>query len=874
VAIGAKPIESPLKRDKDFPMLEYFDVSLQDDFFVNALQRDLSKLAKDVHGCSALKMQNSNDSSTSFIRVPRTQRMGTFLKRAKKTKWVHSLLDAMLPQTTFYEDHELDVDVGDELGVTRNDAARWLIYVLGRDFADEFVIAAEKLSMPCHSRAKFDAEETQALFKDCNLGTQTQKLLRQHLRDKLGSQLLASDCKIKKLGDGAVPPETSRVVIDQNTTIDYYTKPMDKVIKNKIIEVLDIVPEECKNKLHLQIAIGGDHGKGAFQEGMELLLTNQDDGTEYWREVVRLAEVECKKDTSDVLKKTVIKSLNEALDRMLEVAVCTGETDDGCLRIFCERNSTENIEEGKGTNDVSLCTYASFGPTPTNPDDKLVCEIDFRIMIVGDLALYAMLLGKEDNSNRSCWLCKLLPAEWQKKALTGELWTMEDLIAAAGDDLEALVKEHPLLRRIGPDRFGIPLLHLLLGVANDLLTNFLTFVDARDGLGLNVTGQLKDAYTKEWKALDTYNDMKEALTLFGLIKGGEMAELRLTRCQLNEWMRQTVEFSLADRREMGKEKTEIAKKIKEIEGEKKKLDKEHEKAKLELNMAKQSRVGIQDELQEQQTSEGWVPTPLRVRIEKEALKPFLIENAAYWGKLVGNGCRRLFGNATAIFNIIRNILEEEGERKNMDAVGMENVKVRCRVTRDAMILFDGFFSLLQETATKVMSESELKTKLTLAGRYVAGAMQLWRSLQMSVTPKAHACETHAVQKIKTTEEWVERLHQEHLRDKVRVRSMRDKAKKFSHISRWEQANRSPKIKQLVIDIHERRSLTKETKEKRAQTAKRKRQEKSGEDKEENKRMRTEEERKKIRSDTLETYINPDNKLPTALQENVRESRLV
>jgi hypothetical protein len=854
-------------------MLEYFDVSLQDDFFVNALQRDLSKLAKDVHGCSAIEMQNVNDSSTCFVRVPRTQTMGTFLKRASKTKWVHSVLDAMLPQTTYFEDHELDVDVGDELGVTRNDAARWMIYVLGRDFADEFVIAAEKLSMPCHSRAKFDAEETQALFKDCNLGTQTQKLLRQHLRDKLGTQLLASDCKIKKLGDGAVPPETAKVVIDQDTTIDYYTKPMDKVIENKILEVMEIVPEECKNLLHLQVAVGGDHGQGAYQEGMELLLTNKNDGTEYWREVVRLAEVECKKDTSDVLKKTVINSLNEALDRMLAVAVCTGERNDGRLRIFCQRNATEDTEEGDSTED-SLCSYATFRANPLNPNDELVCEIEFRIVVVGDLALYAMLLGKEDNSNRSCWLCKLLPAEWQKKALSGEIWTMEMLIAAASDESETLVKEPPLLKRIAPDRYGVPLLHLLLGVANDLLANFLSFVDARDGLGLNVTGQLKDAYTKEWKALDNYNDIKEALTLFGLIKGGEMAELRLTRSQLNEWMRQTTEFSLADRKEMGKDKTELAKRIKEIEGEKKKLDKEHEKAKVELNEAKQSRAGIQDELQEQQTSDGWVPTPLRVRIEREALKPFLIENAAYWGKLVGNGCRRLFGNATAIFNIIKSILEEEGQKNKMDAVGMENFKVRCQVTRDAMILFDGFFSLLQETASRAMSELELKGKLTLAERYVAGAMQLWRSLQMSVTPKAHACETHAVQKIKTTEEWVERLHQEHLRDKVRVRSMRDKAKKFSHISRWEQANRSPKIKQLVIDIHERRSLTKETKEKRAQTAKRKRQESSGEDQEDNKRMRTEEERKKIRSDTLENYINPVDKLPTALQENIRESRLV
>ena len=63
----------------------------------------------------------------------------------------------------------MDVDVGDELGGTRKDSARWLIYLLGREYKDKFVIAAEKLMMPCHTRATFNAEETQALFKDYNL---------------------------------------------------------------------------------------------------------------------------------------------------------------------------------------------------------------------------------------------------------------------------------------------------------------------------------------------------------------------------------------------------------------------------------------------------------------------------------------------------------------------------------------------------------------------------------------------------------------------------------------------------------------------------------------------------------------------------------
>ena len=101
--------------------------------------------------------------------------------------------------------------------------------------------------------------------------------------------------------------------------------------------------------------------------------------------------------------------------------------------------------------------------------------------------------------------------------------------------------------------------------------------------------------------------------------------------------------------------------------------------------------------------------------------------------------------------------------------------------------------------------------------------------------------------------------------------MRDKARKFAHISRWEQANRNSKIDQLIQEIHHNRALKEETKVKRDAAAKRKRAQSEGGDDEQ--RMRTHEERQKIRKDTLENFVEPTRKLPTALEENVRENRL-
>ena len=148
-------------------------------------------------------------------------------------------------------------------------------------------------------------------------------------------------------------------------------------------------------------------------------------------------------------------------------------------------------------------------------------------------------------------------------------------------------------------------------------------------------------------------------------------------------------------------------------------------------------------------------------------------------------------------------------------------------------------------------------------------MQLWHALSTSVTPKAHITESHVADKIpvKTSEEWVERLHQQHLRDMRRVRNLREKAKQFSHISRWEQANRSPKIEKVIEGIKKSRELPEATKEKRMIGVKRKREEKVGTN-----IMTRLEDREEIRIKTMHEFQPPTNRLPTAMEENIRENR--
>ena len=105
--------------------------------------------------------------------------------------------------------------------------------------------------------------------------------------------------------------------------------------------------------------------------------------------------------------------------------------------------------------------------------------------------------------------------------------------------------------------------------------------------------------------------------------------------------------------------------------------------------------------------------------------------------------------------------------------------------------------------------------------------------------------------------------------------MQDMARKFAHISRWEQANRNARTDALVHKIHESLAIKQETKDKRIDT-KRKREELAEQDDSViNRKIRKlpNEQRQKNRKDTLEGFVAPTKKLPTALEENIRENRL-
>ena len=178
-------------------------------------------------------------------------------------------------------------------------------------------------------------------------------------------------------------------------------------------------------------------------------------------------------DNADVLRKTIIPPLEEALSLMLKGKVATGTDPDGMLALFCDADGE---------------TTWSFDPD-TSPGTEWteLARFPFRVLVTGDLAFYAMLLGKENENGHHCPLCKLTHSNWQDvDHERSEHWTLEELQrvgeqAAAGYKRLFGVICQPLSKYIAPDRFMFPPLHVKLGF-NTLLSRFYDFVDSLDGM--------------------------------------------------------------------------------------------------------------------------------------------------------------------------------------------------------------------------------------------------------------------------------------------------------------------------------------------------------------------------------------------------------
>jgi hypothetical protein len=82
-------------------------------------------------------------------------------------------------------------------------------------------------------------------------------------------------------------------------------------------------------------------------------------------------------------------------------------TSDGSFSLYKKRNSDADAEpEYSGGFNIA-------DTDGTSDDDVLVKTVPIRVIVTGDLAFYAIVLGMENHSGSWCWLCLLSKAQWE-----------------------------------------------------------------------------------------------------------------------------------------------------------------------------------------------------------------------------------------------------------------------------------------------------------------------------------------------------------------------------------------------------------------------------------------------------------------------------
>jgi hypothetical protein len=157
------------------------------------------------------------------------------------------------------------------------------------------------------------------------------------------------------------------------------------------------------NIKRIDFIAGADHGAGAFVAGCKIVIvyesrdqptisipTPKSGSVPHEQSIVfdvSLAEVICRKDTSDLIQKTIGKELTAGFKTIAQKQLTIGL--DGDDEIRCSFGGGDSLSK-------------AFNP-------------DTNLYVTGDLAFYAMVLGRESSSSSRCFMCRMSAKDFSKR---------------------------------------------------------------------------------------------------------------------------------------------------------------------------------------------------------------------------------------------------------------------------------------------------------------------------------------------------------------------------------------------------------------------------------------------------------------------------
>ncbi len=228
------------------------------------------------------------------------------------------------------------------------------------------------------------------------------------------------------------------------------------------------------------------------------------------------------------------------------------------------------------------------------------------------------------------------------------------------------------------------------------------------------------------------------------------------------------------------------------------------KKKTELS---QNNTAAKVEVTKVEKETGKYSKPIRQGFESILAKDWNIKRPSWHGgDILGNECRKLMACARLILDQLKAFLLEKLEEDGGSERAKREVAKRCDIVAKALLLFDGFLSLLRTDHKDLTPEHIEKAR-----EYVRKALAVWRILDLSVTPKCHGSEDHACDQLELLkgladycEDWVEQLHQLGLKNNQRTKTIRNRDRKYKLYTRWEQLSGNQNVQRIKTEVNEKR----------------------------------------------------------------------
>jgi len=288
-------------------------------------------------------------------------------------------------------------------------------------------------------------------------------------------------------------------------------------------------------------------------------------------------------------------------------------------------------------------------------EESLLCNVSTRIVVVGDLKFYAQLLGRENMSSSWCMWCTSHPSEWKHHPLPpSDLWTIKKIknhkeridrkeIKEAREILG--IVNYPVWDFIQPENFMFPELHAEIGLVNNVLDKFYSFID----------DQVEAITPEEATARNTYIIADVALTK-AIQRLSEWKESEGAQLEFHRYNRIHLTKELKKRNQDPKIISDLHQQQQELDAVIAGMVQQRKNLEAEQSIKRKSSATARSQLKTIREAKRKQDIPVFADIENILLEYGISAAAYHGGKLNGVDCRELIVRAKPIFERFKQCL--------------------------------------------------------------------------------------------------------------------------------------------------------------------------------------------------------------------------